>query len=70
MGAAPEYYQNPNPNTLEFRVWVILKCSPHLKKHPFTLLHVEFKAVMVLPTITHNYGNYRYGNCVGNALRR
>jgi len=30
--------------------------------------YLEFKAVMVLPTITHNYGNYPYGNYVGNAL--
>jgi len=30
-------------------------------------LWVEFKAVFVLPTITHNYGNYLYGNYVGNA---
>jgi len=28
---------------------------------------LEFKAVMVLPTITRNYGNYPYGNYVGNA---
>jgi len=28
---------------------------------------VEFKAVIVLPTITHNYGNNPYGNYVGNA---
>jgi len=28
---------------------------------------LEFKAVIVLPTITHNYGNYLYGNYVGNA---
>jgi len=33
---------------------------------PATLL-LEFKAVIVLPTITHNYGNYPYGNYVGNA---
>jgi len=29
-------------------------------------IHLEFKAVIVLPTITHNYGNYLYGNYVGN----
>jgi len=28
---------------------------------------VEFKAVIVLPTITRNYGNYPYGNYVGSA---
>jgi len=28
---------------------------------------LEFKAVIVLPTIAHNYGNYPYGNYVGNA---
>jgi len=30
-------------------------------------VRVEFKAVMVLPTITQNYCNYPYGNYVGNA---
>jgi len=30
-------------------------------------LYLEFKAVIVLPTITHKYGNYPYGNYVGNA---
>jgi len=29
---------------------------------------LEFKAVIVLPEITRNYGNYPYGNYVGNAL--
>jgi len=28
---------------------------------------IEFKAVMVLPEITQNYGNYPYGDYVGNA---
>jgi len=28
---------------------------------------LEFEAVMVLPEITRNYGNYYYGNHVGNA---
>jgi len=28
---------------------------------------IEFKAVMVLPAITQNYCNYRYGNYVGSA---
>jgi len=28
---------------------------------------LEFKAVIVLPEITRNYGNYPYGNYVGNA---
>jgi len=32
--------------------------------------YIEFKAVMVLREITRNYGNYRYGNYVGNAPRR
>jgi len=31
------------------------------------ILHLEFKAVIVLPAITHNHGNYLYGNYVGNA---
>jgi len=30
-------------------------------------LYVEFKAVIVLPAITHNYGNYPYGNYVSIA---
>jgi len=33
----------------------------------FLSLALEFKAVIVLPTITHNYGNYPYGNYVSNA---
>jgi len=33
----------------------------------FPMLSLEFKAVIVLPTITHKYGNYLYGNYVGNA---
>jgi len=37
------------------------------KKVVNVVLWLEFKAVIVLPTITHNYGNYRYGNYVGNA---
>jgi len=28
---------------------------------------LEFKAVMVLPKVTRNYGNYPYGKYVGNA---
>jgi len=32
------------------------------------LRYLEFKAVMVLPTITRNYDNYPYGNYIGNAL--
>jgi len=32
-----------------------------------SLGYVEYKAVIVLPAITHNYGNYLYGNYVGNA---
>jgi len=40
----------------------------YLSKYLFIVgLLVEFKAVIVLPTITHNYGNYPYGNYVGNA---
>jgi len=31
------------------------------------MLVVEFKAVIVLPEITRNYGNYPYSNYVGNA---
>jgi len=31
---------------------------------------LKFKAVMVLPVITRNFGYCRYGNYVGNALRR
>jgi len=38
-----------------------------LNRGSFEVLHVEFKAVIVLPVITHNYGNYPYGNYVGNA---
>jgi len=32
-----------------------------------TSLQLEFKAVIVLPEITQNYGNYPYSNYVGNA---
>jgi len=32
-----------------------------------TVVSLEFKAVIVLPTITRNYGNYPCGNYVGNA---
>jgi len=34
-------------------------------KHKLEYSCLEFKAVMVLPTITQNYGNYPYGNYVG-----
>jgi len=30
-------------------------------------LSLEFRAVIVFPEITLNYGNYHYGNYVGNA---
>jgi len=33
-------------------------------------VYLEFEAVLVLPEITQNYGNYRYGNNVGNVPRR
>jgi len=32
--------------------------------------YLEFEAVRVLPEISQNYGNYHYGNHVGNAPRR
>jgi len=38
-----------------------------VKNVSINILFVEFKAVMVLPAITRNYGNYPYGNYVGNA---
>jgi len=43
-------------------------CSYTLKKHETLGLALEVKAVIVLPTITHNYGHYLYDNYVGNAL--
>jgi len=38
--------------------------------HPRNTTLSEFEAVMVLPEMTQNYGNYRYGNYIGNAHRR
>jgi len=36
--------------------------------HKIVVLPLECKAVIALPEITQNYGNYPYGNYVGNAL--
>jgi len=38
-----------------------------LLPHNDSMRLLEFKAVIVLPTITHNYGNYLYSNYVSNA---
>jgi len=56
--------------TIVWKNWWIyrlqLLCSDELNYAQTSCL--EFKAVIVLPTITHNYSNYLYGKYVGNAL--
>jgi len=56
------------PKFSEFFISRVRKLPLRTLKPLVKITYLEFKAVMVLPEIIRNYGNYPYGNYVGNAL--
>jgi len=48
-------------------LFLLSPCILQCLYHTGIISYLKFKAVMVLPAITQNYGNYPYSTYVGNA---